>query len=151
MATNPIPTALAALFALAEDIADGCHTHEADIGLKQNKEADMRSSIAAARTAESEYAAEKGNKEALGTTLRLTDLNARTSIRAARVVLAQSLGEIWNAAWEPTGFPNQSTAVPLTQEVTDEPLREPPRILRRQSRGGERPARGHLGQSRRKV
>ena len=28
--------------------------------------------------------------------------------------MAQKLGQRWSAAWEPTGFPNQSTAVPTT-------------------------------------
>ena len=116
MASNPIPDALPQLFALAEDMADGLHDHQAAIGIKQNLEAVFRPELDAAKTAESNYAASKGAKDTLSTNLRIADSNARALIKATRAVLAQSLGEIWSAAWEPTGFPNQSTAVPGTQE-----------------------------------
>ncbi len=116
MASNPIPTGLPQLFALAEDMADGCQSHEAAVGLKQNKEANLRADLATARDAESDYAAAKGDKDTLSTALRVADSNARALLKAARAVLAQSLGEGWSAAWDPTGFPNQSTAVPATQE-----------------------------------
>lgn len=116
MAANAIPNGLPQLFALAEDMADGCFTHEVAVGLKQNKEAEVRADLDAARTGETNYAAAKGAKDALSTTLRVADSNARAFLKAARAVLAQSLGELWSAAWEPTGFPNQSTAVPATQE-----------------------------------
>ncbi len=42
MAVNPIPNALSDLFVLAEDAADGAHTHEVAIGLKQCTEATIR-------------------------------------------------------------------------------------------------------------
>ncbi len=116
MASNPIPDALPQLFALAEDMADGCQSHEVAVGLKQNKEANLRADLATARDAESDYAAAKGDKDTLSTALRVADSNARALLKAARAVLAQSLGEGWSAAWDPTGFPNQSTAVPATQE-----------------------------------
>ena len=116
MAANPIPDALPQLFSLAEDMADGCQSHEVAVGLKQNKEADLRAALTAARTAETAYATAKGDKDTLSTALRLADSNARALLKAARAVLAQSLGESWSAVWEPTGFPNQSTAVPATQE-----------------------------------
>jgi len=116
MAANPLPNGLPQLFALAEDTADGAHTYETAIGLKQNKEADIRADLAAARAAEANYAAAKGAKETLSSILRIADSNARAFLKASRAVLAQYLGENWSAAWEPTGFPNQSTAVPGTQE-----------------------------------
>ena len=37
-------------------------------------------------------------------------------ISDARKVLSKFLGNRWSAAWEPTGFPNESTAVPASQE-----------------------------------
>ena len=116
MASNAIPNGLPQLFALAEDMADGCHTHETAVGIKQNKEADVRADLNAARTGETDYAAAKGVKDELSIDLRIADSNARAFLKAGRAVLAQSLGEIWSATWEPTGFPNQSTAVPSTQE-----------------------------------
>lgn len=111
-----IPTSLPQLFALAEDAADGAHTYEAAVGLKQNTETALRTDLAAARAAEADYGAAKGAKDALSTGLRIADSNVRAFLKAARAVFAQYLGESWSAAWEPTGFPNQSTAVPGTQE-----------------------------------
>ena len=49
MASNEIPTNLDQLFTLAEDAADGLHTYEATIGVKQNLEADVRLDLTGAR------------------------------------------------------------------------------------------------------
>jgi hypothetical protein len=49
MATNRLPDPLDRLFALAEDMADGLHAHEAPVGIKQNTEAAVRADLAAAR------------------------------------------------------------------------------------------------------
>lgn len=48
MASNPTPDDDDVLLALAEDMADGCHLHEVDIGIKQNTEAVMRAAITVA-------------------------------------------------------------------------------------------------------
>ena len=40
----------------------------------------------------------------------------RLFLLEARKVLTHYLGNTWNAAWEATGFPHQSTAVPASQE-----------------------------------
>lgn len=116
MAANPIPEALPQLFALAEDMADGLHDHQVAVGIKQNLEAVFRPELVAAKATETDYAAAKGAKDDLSTALRIADSNARAFIKASRAVLAQKLGELWSVAWEPTGFPNQSTAVPATQD-----------------------------------
>ena len=42
MASNQLPKPLDDLFTLAEDMTDGCHNHQAAIGLKQNLEVDVR-------------------------------------------------------------------------------------------------------------
>jgi len=47
MATNRLPDQLDRLFALAEDMADGLHAHEAPVGIKQNTEAAVRADLAA--------------------------------------------------------------------------------------------------------
>jgi hypothetical protein len=47
MATNRLPDQLNRLFALAEDMADGLHAHEAPVGIKQNTEAAVRADLAA--------------------------------------------------------------------------------------------------------
>ncbi|MCX6896340.1 MAG: fibronectin type III domain-containing protein [Verrucomicrobia bacterium] len=116
MATNPIADALPQLFASAEDAADGAHDHGAAVNLQQNTEARIRADLAAARAAENAYAAAKTLKDTRSGELRIADSNARAFLKAARAVLAQNLGEDWTAAWEVTGFPGQSTAVPGTQD-----------------------------------
>ena len=49
MASNRIPDQIDRPFALAEDMADGCHDHKAAVGVKQNKEEDVRPDLTAAQ------------------------------------------------------------------------------------------------------
>ena len=116
MAANPIPDALSPLFALAEDMADGLHSHETTIGIKQNTEASLRADLAAARVVVDALANAKAAKDTFSSNLRVADSNARSFLKTVRGVLAPRLGESWSATWEPTGFPNQSTAVPASQD-----------------------------------
>jgi hypothetical protein len=116
MAANPIPESLSQLFALAEDAADGAKDHGAAIDLKQNTEAAIRADLAAARAAESDYGKAKAAKDTFATNLRIADSNGRAFIKAASALFSQTISESWTAAWEGTGFPNQSTAVPGTQD-----------------------------------
>ncbi len=113
---NTLPSGRPQLFALAEDMADGLHDHGAAVDIKQNTEPVFRADLDAARTAESVYAAAKSAKDGLATALRIADSNSRAFLKAARAVLAQSLGEAWSAAWDATGFPIASTAVPTSQD-----------------------------------
>lgn len=115
MAANPIPTSLNALTALAEDAADGANTHEVAVGLKQNKEADIRFDLTDLLPKIATHAAAVGAKPALSAAVRTADSNGKAFIATARDVLAPSLGGQWSQAWEPTGFPNQSLGVPRTQ------------------------------------
>ena len=52
MAANSLPQPLTALLTLGEDMADGLHTHEVAVGVKQNLETVLRAALAAANTAE---------------------------------------------------------------------------------------------------
>ncbi len=116
MAGNPVPEGQDDLLALAEDMADGCHNHETAIGLEHNKEADIRGAITALRNAEAGFGTAKGNRQAAFDTLQVADDAATGFLLATKRVLSQFLGTHWSAAWEPTGFPDLSTAVPKTQE-----------------------------------
>lgn len=104
------------LLALGDDMADGAHNHGAAIKLKQNDEPAIRLDLDAARAAWNAYQTANRDLNVLYSGLRTADSNARAFLKAARATLAQSLGERWSAAWKPTGFPNQSTAVPNTQD-----------------------------------
>ncbi len=114
---NPIPNGLPQLFALAEDAADGAHAQGAAIGLKQNTEDPIRADLAAAKTDEQNYAAAKTAKDTFSSNLRTADSNGRSFIKSCGAYFSQVISEGWTAAWAATGFPNQSTAVPGTQDA----------------------------------
>ena len=116
MASNPLPAGLPQLLSLAEDMADGLDAHEVTVGVKQNTEVVLRADIAAVRAAEAAFGTTKTGKAAANDTLRIADSNARAFLKSARVVLAKVFGEDYNSAWEAAGFPNDSTAIPGTQE-----------------------------------
>jgi len=117
MAVNPIPNALSDLFALAEDAADGAHTHEVAIGLKQCTEATIRFDLGNVKTKRDLHAAQVAAKPALATTVRVQDSNGKALIGITRDVLVPRLGATWSQQWAGTGFPNQSLAVPKEQGV----------------------------------
>ena len=116
MAGNPVPSGQDELLAVAEDMADGCHNHEVAIGIQHNKEADMRGSITALRNAEAGFGTAKSNRQDAMDALHAVDATGTEFLAAARSVLTRFLGNRWSASWEPTGFPDMSTAVPATQE-----------------------------------
>lgn len=116
MAGNPTPDNPDDLLALAEDIADGLQTLEAAVGVKQNTEAVMRGSIAAYRMADNQLGAAKSARGVASDAVTTADTDAKKFLKAAKKVLAHYLGDSWNAAWEATGFPNQSTGVPGKQK-----------------------------------
>ena len=116
MAANPIPSILNALTALAEDAADGANTHEVEVGLKQNREADIRADLTDLLAKIGLYAAAVGTKPALSAAVRTADSNGKAFTATARDILIPVLGGQWSQAWEPTGFPDQSLAVPRTQQ-----------------------------------
>lgn len=116
MAGNSVPDSQDDLLALAEDMADGCHNHEVAIGLMHNKEADMRASITALRNAESAFGTAKDNRQEAMDVLQAADAAAAIFLGKARKVLQSFLTNFWSAQWEPTGWPDQSTAVPSSQE-----------------------------------
>ena len=116
MATNAVPDIQDDLLALGEDMADGLHTDGAGVGIAQNTEAIMRATITALRTAEAEFGTAKDARQGAVNGLQTADDQAREFLLATKRVLSQFLGTRWSTAWEPTGFPDQSTGVPSTQE-----------------------------------
>jgi hypothetical protein len=114
MATNRLPDQLDRLFALAEDMADGLHAHEAPVGIKQNTEAAVRADLAAATAAEAEFQAKRRAKTDAVTAQTVADSNGKAFIGAAKRVLENYLGSRWSNAWATAGFVNGSTAIPGT-------------------------------------
>jgi hypothetical protein len=116
MAGNPTPDDPDDLLALAEDIADGLETLEATVGVKQNTEPVVRGAIAGYRTAGTQLGAAKSARGVAVDAVETADANAKAFLKEARKVLQHFLGDTFNPAWEATGFPNQSTGVPGSQE-----------------------------------
>jgi hypothetical protein len=116
MAGNPVPDLQDDLLALCEDMADGCHNHEVAIGLNNNKEAGVRADILGLRNAEAAFGTAKDARQDAMNALLVADEAAAEFLGKARKVLQSFLGNFWSAQWEPTGFPDQSTRVPTTQE-----------------------------------
>jgi hypothetical protein len=116
MSSNATPDNNDILRALADRLADGCHNHEAALGIKQNTEAVIRAAIAPLAQAELQMGLKKAAVSTAYTTLDTADTAGVTCITNCKLRLAKLLGQRWSAAWEPTGFPNQSTAVPDSQD-----------------------------------
>ncbi|MBI5683471.1 MAG: hypothetical protein HZC54_00190 [Verrucomicrobia bacterium] len=114
MAGNPISQDDDAALAMAEDIADGLHQLEGALGI--TGEAKMRAVIAACRGGDNNLRLAKDARQTASDELVATDEAAAAFLSATKNVLAGFLGNRWSPKWEPTGFPDESTAVPLNQE-----------------------------------
>jgi len=117
MASNPTPDNNDILRALADRMADGCHTHEATIGILHNTEAAIRAAIATLSNAETQLGLKKTAVGMAYDALQAQDDAGYTCINNCKLRLRQVLGERWSIAWEPTGFPGGSTAVPEKAEL----------------------------------
>jgi hypothetical protein len=125
--SNNIPQGYNQLIQLAEDAADGAHTHGAAIGLVHVTEAIIRSALAsmigtpagpggvppAAPGLKALWDAAKANKSARTAALRTAQSNGRFLARMCVRTLQPILGETWNAAWNAAGFVNGSLAIPV--------------------------------------
>ncbi len=114
MAMNSLPGKLSELLALAEDMADGAAAYGDTIGLVHFTETSLRAASAAVFAAESSYQTQRRDNAARATAQRLADSNVKGFIATARDVLKVHLGREYNPAWTPTGFPNNSLAIPGT-------------------------------------
>jgi hypothetical protein len=116
MASNPTPRNIEIALALADRMADGCNTHEVALDIKANTEVKVRASITDMTTAQMQLGAAKAGVGAASSDLKDVDAAQTTVLRNCRLRLVNQLGQAWNPAWEATGFPDQSTAVPEEQE-----------------------------------
>lgn len=116
MASNPTPDNNDILLALSDRLADGCHTYEVAIGIKQNIETVIRAASAAAVAAELQLGMKKSATTDAYAALDAADVAGQETITNCKLRLQQKLGQRWNPGWEPTGFPDQSVATPNTQD-----------------------------------
>lgn len=114
MAANTIPSKLPEMFSFTEQIARGLELLQTQLGIVHNTEAAVRGNLVALEAAWHQCNEARAAKLLLTQTLNAADADGRTFILSARNVIATFLGNVWSQAWEPTGFPNQSLAVPAT-------------------------------------
>jgi hypothetical protein len=116
MASNPTPPDDDLLIALAEDLADGAHTHEVSIGIKQNTEAVLRAALAAVPVARSAIGAANGAVDAAYDVLQAADAAGEGVLKNCRLRMVKLHGTQFTAGWQEAGWPNQSTAIPSNQD-----------------------------------
>ena len=116
MASNALPAKRDRLFALADDMCDGLHDLEVTLGIKQNTEAVLRPALAAARAAESAFGEAQVVRKAANAVLTTADAAGKVFIANSRKRLSKFFGEAYSTEWGAAGWPDNSTAVPNTQE-----------------------------------
>lgn len=114
MASNALPSDVNLLLAKADAMAAGLHDHEMAVGILQHTEMKLRANIAEVMSKRLAYDATIAAGEGLYQNQSLTDNYVKTFIKTTKNVLAATFGSTWSQVWEPTGFPNQSLAVPTT-------------------------------------
>ena len=112
-----------ALFAQAEDMADGLDRYAAILGVAWITPPVLRDALGEATTPTRGFDEARAARQVAVAVQTEADEAGRKFIRTARNVLALRLGELYSDAWAPTGFPNQSTSVPKTIAERQELLR----------------------------
>lgn len=127
--SNQIARTYESLVPSLEDAADGAHQHEAAIGLKQNKEVNIRADLTALTGTpaipglKALWNAAKAAKTAMTAALRSVQSNGRTLAMTCIGTLKPVLGQQWNSAWNAAGFTDGSLAVPANPMVKLQQLR----------------------------
>ena len=112
MAGNPVPRDDDQMEIMAEKIAAGLHTLGGPLGILSTTEGMVRTAITGCQTSVTEAGVAKDEKQMAADALQATDRVAIEFLGSCRNVLANFLGNRWSSSWEPTGFPDESTAVP---------------------------------------
>lgn len=128
MSNNPIPDAERAILALAEDCADGCSSQQDAVGLKQTREADLRSLVVALKGDPAatppvkgllyEFKEKDNALTAAEAARRDADVDGKIYLTEARTALIPILGRDPSPEWELAGFgttAGNSNAVPGSQ------------------------------------
>ncbi len=115
MRGNRIPREEAPFLALANQMARGLEALAAELGITGTSGAEVQALVAAYRAADTAARAAKVQRFHAERALQAADAAARAFIVRAKKMLACFLGDRWNAEWEVTGFPAQSTEIPRRQ------------------------------------
>lgn len=126
MALNPTPNTLNALVTLMYEVEDGANQYGAALPLAQNTKAKITADLidldgdpadpVATPGKQSLWVAAKAGKVSKTTLKMIADSNAKVFIADAINVLKSRLGRVWNSNWQTAGFPNNSLAVPVSED-----------------------------------
>ncbi len=116
MASNALPDKRDRLFALGDDMCDAAHDHEVAIGIKQNTEAVVRPALDAARGAESTFGQCQVLRKTANAAMTTADNAAKLFINRSKKRLSFFLGDSYSTEWGAAGWPNNSVAMPSTQD-----------------------------------
>jgi hypothetical protein len=116
MASNALPSKRDRVFALGDDMCEGAHDHEVAIGIKQNTAAVVRPALDAARGAESTFGQCQVLRKTANAALTTADNAAKLFISRSKKRLSFFLGESYSTEWGAAGWPNNSLAMPTTQD-----------------------------------
>jgi hypothetical protein len=109
-----IATQIDGVFTQVEDILDGLDFYEGDITPTYVTQAILRDRLTAAEMAVRNYGESRAAKKAAIAAQGVADEAVTAFLRSARHVLVLKFGGSFSEDWIPTGFPNQSTAIPRT-------------------------------------
>jgi hypothetical protein len=113
---NKLPDPHKALMALAKRMLAGSTTYGAGIGQTHHTYLDLGPKIVDAEGAQFEYKTAAAASATGRTVVETADLNGRAFITSVREHFKPRLGKNPNPAWEPLGFPDDSLAVPESQD-----------------------------------
>lgn len=116
MASNQLPKPLDRLFPLCDAMLGGLGAYEVPLDVKQNTAATVAPYLASARSAENDYGAKQMARKAANNVKTAADNAAKVFIGNARKRLSKFFGEAYNTEWAAAGWPDDSTALPKTED-----------------------------------
>jgi hypothetical protein len=94
-------------------MSHGCEELQNEVSLMHTTAATLNTALTSFESKDTAYQAARAAKGVVFDTQQAQDKAARAFLQATGTVLRKFLGR-WSEAWEETGYPNQSTAVPAT-------------------------------------
>jgi hypothetical protein len=114
--SNAVPEKPSDVVALSVKMENGIGRHGADLGVVLITIGILNNSRVMAEATARGYEEARANKKAAVAAQAVADAAVRKFILTARGVLSFYHGQEYSESWGPTGFPNQSTAVPDTMD-----------------------------------
>jgi hypothetical protein len=116
MASNATPKLVNDLLTAGEGLCTGLEADGAAVGIKQNTGVLARPELEALKTAQGAFTDAETATTDTYAALHEADQAASTFIGTAVKIFSITLGNAWSSAWLATGLPDNSLAVPSTQD-----------------------------------